>query len=114
CDQRYSMATVLPSIQPSAPRRATNAAVHGAKAAASAPKNPMVGSLPAGCARTASGQQAIAPPANDKNSRRRTCLAPWTTMELQQGLGISGMGSSGPPGNAGRADRNGLDEASTA
>ena len=35
-----------------------------------APKNPMVGSLPACCARAASGHAAAAPPSSVMNSRR--------------------------------------------
>ena len=58
--QRYSIATVRPSIQPSSRSRCTKAAVHGLMAeGVLAPKNPMVGSLPACCARAASGH---APP----------------------------------------------------
>jgi hypothetical protein len=34
------------------------------------PKNPMVGSLPACCARAASGHVAAAPPSSVMNSRR--------------------------------------------
>src|SRR5882724_8917704 len=41
---------VRPSIQPSSPSRCTKAAVHGLQPEASAPRNPMAGSLRDGCA----------------------------------------------------------------
>jgi hypothetical protein len=45
-DQRYSIATLWFSIEPSSRRCETKAAVHGLKAEASAPRNPIVGSFP--------------------------------------------------------------------
>jgi hypothetical protein len=71
-DHRCSMAMVRPSIQPSSRSRATKAAVHGAQAVASPPRNPIVGSLADRCARAASGHAATAPPINAMNSRRLT------------------------------------------
>jgi hypothetical protein len=68
-DQRYSIAMVRPSIQPSSRSRCTKAAVQGLQTEASVPKNPMVGSFPGCCARAAIGH-AIAPPSTVMNSRR--------------------------------------------
>src|SRR5262245_5882380 len=68
--QRYSIAMVRPSIQPSSRSRCTKAAVHELQLDASAPRNPMVGSFPACCARAAIGQAATAPPSSATNSRR--------------------------------------------
>src|SRR5262249_32490502 len=62
---------VLPSIQPSSRRRATKAVVHGLKADSSAPRKPIVGSLPRGCARTERGQIVAAPATALMKSRRR-------------------------------------------
>ena len=71
--QRYSIATVRPSIQPSSRSRCTKAAVHGPQAeGVAAPKNPMVGSFAGCCARAASGHAAAAPPSSVMNSRRRS------------------------------------------
>ena len=57
--QRYSIATVRPSIQPSSRSRCTKAAVQWLQAEGRrAPRNPMVGSLPGCCARAASGHAA--------------------------------------------------------
>jgi len=71
--QRYSMATVRPSIQPSSRSRCTKAAVHWLQfAEVAAPSKPMVGSL-ACCARAASGHAAAAPPNSVMNSRRFMC-----------------------------------------
>src|SRR3974390_1374560 len=68
--QRYSITTVRPSIQPSSRNRRTKTAVHGAMAeAVVGPRKPMVGSLPASCARAAT-DQAVAPPSSVMNSRR--------------------------------------------
>ena len=68
--QRYSIATVRPSIQPSSRSRCTKAAIHGLQAeGVLAPRNPMVGSLLGCCARAASGH-AAAPPSSVMNSRR--------------------------------------------
>ena len=67
---RYSIATVRPSIHPSSRKRCTNAAVHWlCIEAVFAPKYPIVGSLPACCARAMSGH-AAAPQAAEMNSRR--------------------------------------------
>ena len=52
--QRYSIAMVRPSIQPSSRSRSTKAAVHW-PAKRVVPKNPTVGSFPACCARAAIG-----------------------------------------------------------
>lgn len=68
-DQRYSISTVRPSIQLSSRSRATNAAVHGPKTEAFAPRYPIVGSFPACWALAASGQTA-APLTILMNSRR--------------------------------------------
>ena len=58
--QRYSIATVRPSIQPSSRSRCTKAAIHWLAAeGVLAPRNPMVGSFAGCCARAASGH---APP----------------------------------------------------
>src|SRR5262249_10103604 len=69
--QRYSIATVRPSIQPSSRSRAAKAAVHGPQDVGSAPMSPPMGTLPAGCARAASGHTA-APPSSVMNSRLLT------------------------------------------
>jgi hypothetical protein len=54
--QRYSIATVRFSIQPSSRSRCTKAATHSLAAERVLwPKNPMVGNLPACCARATSG-----------------------------------------------------------
>src|SRR5580700_4021837 len=60
---------VRPSIQPSCPNRCTKSVVLDPQAEASAPKNPMVGSLSDCCARAASGH-AAATPTSVMNSRR--------------------------------------------
>ena len=73
--QRYSIATVRPSIQPSSRSRCTKAATHWLLAeGVPAPKNPMVGSFPGCCARAASGHAAAAPPSSVMNSRRLMLL----------------------------------------
>ncbi len=60
--QRYSIATVRPSIQPSSRSRCTNAANHWpCDEGVPETRNPMVGSFPACCARAASGHAATAP-----------------------------------------------------
>lgn len=75
--RRYTIVAVRPSIQPSSPRRWTKAAVHGPPPDAEVfPKNPMVGSLPFGCARVASGHAAAAPPRRAMISRRFTGTTP--------------------------------------
>ena len=69
--QRYSIVTVRPSIQPSSRSRCTKAATQSLAAErVVGPKNPMVGSFPACCARAASGHAAAAPPSSVMNSRR--------------------------------------------
>jgi hypothetical protein len=75
CDQRYSIAMVRPSIQPSFRSCPTKASVHGRQPAASAPRNPMVGTLPACCARAASGHASV-PPSSVMNSRRLMGASP--------------------------------------
>jgi hypothetical protein len=66
--QLYSMATVRASIQPSSRSRSTKAATHWPPTEGVVePKNPMVGGLPACCARAASGQAAAAPPRSVMN-----------------------------------------------
>src|SRR5271154_5193946 len=67
---------VRPSIQPSSRNRSTKAAVHALQIEASAPRNPTVGSLPACCARAASGHVAAPPPTSVMNSRRLIGCAP--------------------------------------
>ena len=68
--QRYSIATFRPSAQPSSRSRCRKALVHWVQpACVPAPRNPMVGSRVAGCARAASGQ-ATAAPSRVTNSRR--------------------------------------------
>src|SRR5262249_23250957 len=74
-DQRYSIARVRPSIQPRSCSRATKAVVQGPQADAFEPTNPIVGSLPACCARAARGHAAAAPPSVTKNFRRATWFA---------------------------------------
>src|SRR5258708_14150529 len=70
--QRYSIATVRPSIQPSSASRRTKAAVQALHAEDVAPpKIPTVGSF-ACCADAASGHAAAAPPSSDINARRFT------------------------------------------
>jgi ABC transporter substrate binding protein len=69
--QRYSIAMVRPSIQPSSRNRSTKEAVHGCQADCDVvPKNPMVGSFDC-CARAASGQVNAVPPSVVMKSRRR-------------------------------------------
>ena len=65
--QRYSIATVRPSIQPSSRSRCTNAATHCPPTEGVVePKNPMVGSLAGCCARAASGHAAAAAEKRDE------------------------------------------------
>jgi len=67
--QRYSIATVRPSIQPSSRSRCTKAAVHWLwTEGVVAPKKPTIGNF-ACCALAASGH-AAAPPTSVMNSRR--------------------------------------------
>jgi hypothetical protein len=69
--QRYSTATVRPSIQPSSRSRWTKAAYQWPwVAGVPDPMIPIVGSFPGCCARTASGHAAAAPPSRVMNSRR--------------------------------------------
>ena len=68
--QRYSIARVRPSIQPSSPSRCTRAAVHGrATEAVVGPRTPMVGSFATCCPRAASGHETV-PLRRMMNSRR--------------------------------------------
>src|SRR6516162_3762508 len=61
--QRYSIAMVRPSIQPSSRSRCTKAATHWPWVAGVAePKYPMVGRVPGCCARAATGHAIVAPP----------------------------------------------------
>ena len=70
--QRYSIATVRPSTQPSSRSRSTKASIHSLAAErVLGPRNPMVGSLPGCCARAVNGHAAAAPPSSIMNSRRR-------------------------------------------
>src|SRR6266446_2796379 len=71
--QRYSIAKVRPSIQPSSRSRCTNAAVHLLWTdGVSGPRNPIVGSFAGCCARAATGHAAAAPPRSVMKSRRFT------------------------------------------
>ena len=80
--QRYSIATVRPSIHPSSRSRFKNAAsLWLSITGVLCPKNPMVGSFGGCCAPAASGQ-AVAPPTSAMNSRRL----------------MSNMGAPSPPG----------------
>src|SRR5262249_55030481 len=68
--QRSSPRMVRPSIQPKSRNRCTKAATHWLQAeGVVVPRNPMVGSFPACCARATSGH-AAAPPRSEMNSRR--------------------------------------------
>ena len=71
--QRYSIAIVRPSIQPSSRNRRSKAVVHWLQPEdVPVPKNPIVSSLPACCARTASGHAAtVLQPSRMTKSRRR-------------------------------------------
>src|SRR6516164_2474855 len=74
---RYSTAMVRPSIQPKSRNRCAKAATHWLQAdGVVVPRNPIVGSFPACCARAATGHVAAAPPTRVMNSRRFTaqCL----------------------------------------
>ena len=72
--QRYSIATVRPSIQPSSRSRCTKAAVHWPQAeAVAAAQKPDGRQLAVCCARAASGHAAAAPPSSVMNSRRLVC-----------------------------------------
>jgi hypothetical protein len=69
--QRYSIATLRPSIQPSSRSRCTKAAVHCVQfTCVLAPRNPIVGNLP-GCARATGGPTAADPAIPWMNARRR-------------------------------------------
>jgi hypothetical protein len=75
--QRYSIATVRPSIQPSSCSRCTKAATHWLLAeGVAAPKNPMIGSFAGCCARAVRGHAIAALPNSVLNLRRFTdrCL----------------------------------------
>jgi hypothetical protein len=74
--QRYSIATVRPSIQPSSCNRRTKAATHWPwDEGVPATRNPMVGIFAGCCACAASGHAAAAPPSATKNFRRPMWLA---------------------------------------
>ncbi len=77
-DQRYSIAIVRPSIQPSSFNRCTKSAINWSLAdRVLARKKPMVGLLAVCCARAASGQATAAPPKTVMNSRRlRSSILP--------------------------------------
>lgn len=69
--QRYSIATVRPSIQPSSRNRCPKAAVQASQAdGVTVPRNPMVGIFPDSRACAASGQAAAALPTAMMKSRR--------------------------------------------
>ena len=69
--QRYSIATLRPSTQPSSRRRCTNAAVHRLwTEGVFAPKNPMVGSFCRLLRPRRERPRAAAPPSSVMNSRR--------------------------------------------
>src|SRR5262249_50328939 len=68
--QRYSIATVSPSLQPSSRKRAVKATVHGPHTVASAPSTPMSRWLPGCCASAASGHAPTKPQTIFMNSRR--------------------------------------------
>ena len=68
--QRYSIATVRPSIQPSSRNRCTKGATHWlSNEGVLMPMNPIVGNFAGCCARAASGH-AAAPPSRVIRSRR--------------------------------------------
>src|SRR5262245_29595423 len=74
--QRYSIATVRPSVQPSSSNRRTKAAVQSRQLdAVLTPRYPMVGSFGC-CACPARGLAAAAPPKSVMNSRRRIIRSP--------------------------------------
>jgi hypothetical protein len=69
--QRYCIATVRPSIQPSSRSRCTNAAVNWLCAAAvDAPSNPMVGSFAGSCARAPASGAGSSDWCQEATSRR--------------------------------------------
>ena len=68
--QRYSIAMLRPSIQPSSRSLRSKAVVHWLQPQdVPVPKNPITG-IAVCCVRTASGHAAAAPPNSDMNSRR--------------------------------------------
>src|SRR5262249_25826786 len=74
--QRYSTATVRPSVHPSSRSRCAKAATHWLMAkGVLGPKKPMVGSF-ADCARVTTGHIAAAPPISVMNSRRPIIRSP--------------------------------------
>ena len=92
--QRNAIATLRPSFQPSSRSHSTNADTHGlASDSVLEPKNPIVGSFAACCARAASGQIAVAPPSSVINSRR--LMGP-TPKSNDHGLSIAGLGAPHP------------------
>jgi hypothetical protein len=72
--QRYSIATVRFSVQPSS--RCTNAAVHSKRVVRS--KKLMIGTLPSCCARAASGHERSSSPATAASSSSPCTLRPWS------------------------------------
>src|SRR6516165_1932264 len=74
-DQRYSIAMVRPSTQPSSRSRPTKAAVQGLKTDALAPMKQIVGSLSGACEYVASGQTAADPAITLMKSRRRIAFS---------------------------------------
>ena len=69
--QRYSIARLRPSIQPSSRSRCTKAAVHGPQAeGVVVPRNPMVGSFARLLRPRRERPRAAAPPSSVMNSRR--------------------------------------------
>ena len=68
--QRYSIATVRPSIQPSSRSRSTNASVHEPQLDREpVPRKPIVGSFAGCCAPAVTGHVTAAPPSSVMNSR---------------------------------------------
>src|SRR6516164_1277936 len=96
--QRYSMATVRFSIQPSSCSRCTKASIEAiANDALFAPRNPIVGNFAACCARAASGH-ATPKAATPSMKVRRRIAAPEAQglchgrTQLQQGFATDEMG----------------------
>src|SRR5215472_12461359 len=93
-DQRYSIAMVRPSIQPSSCNRATKAIVQGPKARACPPRNPIVGNL-LGCPRAKSGHVMAELETTLMKSRRRIAFTKVETTlnraRLQQGFATGEM-----------------------
>ena len=86
--QRYSNATVRPSIQPSSCSRRSKAATYWFQTeGVAAPKTPIVGGLPGCCALAASGH-AAAPPSTDMNCRLPT---PTIICHVPNGIMLTAM-----------------------